>query len=355
VPMIDCDVHPMINDASALLPYMPRAGQQRFADEGLSVSARIGGRYPHPTGHLRKDATPPGGGLPASDPVFTAEHLLDPNDMEMALLEPLQAAAVAVWTDPARADVFASACNSYFVEHWCGADPRYGLCITASPHDPALAAAEIRRNADVKGVLAVQLPLTDILMGDKHYFPIYEAAEEVGMPIIVHPTGGEGSFTRAPTIAGGVPRSYAERHVLLPQVGQSNLASLVFNGVFDHFPKLRVAFVEWGFSWLLPFLWRMDKEWRNFRADLPWLERPPSEIVREHVRFSTQPIDEPAHHRDLWPVLELLRASELLMFSSDYPHYDNDSPMKVANSLLPKEGREAILYGNAKEFFRGRL
>jgi uncharacterized protein len=355
VPIIDCDVHPHINELGDILPYMSRAWQQTFKDQTLEMRARGGGRYPHPTGAMRKDATPPGGGIAASDPKFTLSDLIDPYEIELALLQPSQAAAVTAWTDPARADAYVAACNSYFYEHWTEFDQRYGLCVTASPHDPDGGAAEIRKYADKKGAVGVQLPLLNILMGNRHYHPIYEAAVETGMPIVIHPTGGEGSYQGAPTLAGGIPRGYAERHTLLPQVAQSNLASLVFEGVFQRYPGLKVVFVELGFSWAGTFMWRMDKEWRNFRADVPWLERPPSEIVRESVRFTTQPIDEPPHHRELWPVMELMHADEMVMFSSDYPHYDNDNPFKVKDSLLPKESREAIAYGNAKELFGARL
>lgn len=354
MPIIDCDVHPHINSFDDLKPYLSRAWQQRFADQGLQLNARLGGRYPHPTGALRKDATPPGGGLPASDPQYTAGDLLDPNDVELALLQPIQAAAIGVWTDPPRADAFAAACNAYFVERWCAVDDRYGLCVTASPLDPQASAREIRRWADERGVVAVQLPLIGILMGNRHYDPIYDAAQETGMPVVVHPTGAEGAFVGMPTVGGGLPRTYAERHALLPHVGQANLASLVFEGTFDRFPRLRVVFVEFGFSWLATFLWRLDKEWRNFRADVPWVKRPPSEVVREYVRFTTQPIDEPRNHRDLWTVLELLYADEVLMFSSDYPHYDNDNPLKVTKTLLPRELRQSVTYDTAKELFGAR-
>jgi predicted TIM-barrel fold metal-dependent hydrolase len=352
--IIDCDVHPYVNSLKDLLPYMPRAWQQVFSDQNMQLSGRSADRYPHPSGALRKDAIGPQGGLPASDPRFTIEDLLDPYDIELAMLQPVQVSAIAVWTDAKRAAVFASAANDYFLEHWVGIDSRYGLCITVSPHDGEMAAEEIRRHANEPGVVGIQLPLTITMMGNRHYHAIYEAAEEQGLPVLVHPTGAEGSYTGMPTLGGGVPRTYAERHALLPQVAQANLASLIFEGVFDRYPGLRVMFVEYGFSWLAAFMWRLDKEWRNFRADVPWIERPPSEYVREFVRFSTQPIDEPAHHRDLWALLGLLHADEVLVFSSDYPHYDNDSPQKVATSLLPKELRGPIMYDNAKALFEAR-
>lgn len=353
--IIDCDVHAHINSIDDVIPYMPRVWQERFREMSMSINARGGGRYLHPTGALRQDAVGGDGGLAGSDPAFVAEDLLDPFDIETAVLIPLQVAAVAAWTDPVQSAVFVSAGNKFLHERWCQADKRYGLCLTVSPHDAELAAEEIRRYSDTAGAIGVSLPLGAIMMGNKHYNPIYEAAEETAMPILVHPSGAEATYTGCPPVGGGVPRTYAERHALLPHVAQGNLASLIFEGTFNQFPKLRVAFIEWGFSWLPTFLWRMDKEWRNFRSDVPWVDRPPSEYVREFVRFSTQPIDEPGNPRDLWPVLEQMHASETLVFSSDYPHYDNDPPARVSKTLLPADSRDSILYGTARALFDGRL
>jgi predicted TIM-barrel fold metal-dependent hydrolase len=354
--IIDCDVHPYVNKLADVVAYMPQAWQERFRSQNVELSGRSVHRYPHPAGgSLRKDAVPPGGGLPGSDPDYVASDLLDRYDLAAALLIPIQASAVSAWTDATRADVFTEAINRYVVEHWPSVDSRYRICVTASPHDTEHAAAEVRRWRDAASVVAVSLPLLDTMMGNKHYYPIYEAAQECGMPIVVHPTGAEGSYLGAPTIAGGIPRTYAERHALVPQVAQANLASLVFEGVFDRFPELRIAFVEWGFSWLGPFMWRLDQEWRNFRSDVPWVKKPPSEYIHDAVKFTTQPFDDLSNPEDLWPFLDLIDAEKTLMFSSDYPHYDNDDPHIVSRRLLPKKSREAITSKNAREMFSARL
>jgi uncharacterized protein len=100
--------------------------------------------------------------------------------------------------------------------------------------------------------------------------------------------------------------------------------SLVFEGVLERHPELRLVCVEGGFSWVAPLLWRLDNEWAALKSQVPRVKRRPSETIREQVRFTTQPLDEPESSRTLVQLLEWMGADRMLMFSSDYPHHDYD-------------------------------
>ena len=63
--------------------------------------------------------------------------------------------------------------------------------------------------------------------------------------------------------------------------------------MFQKFPALTLVCIESGFTWLPTLLWRINKTWRGVRAEVPWLDRPPADIIREHVRFTLQPLDLP--------------------------------------------------------------
>jgi predicted TIM-barrel fold metal-dependent hydrolase len=353
MPKLDCDVHPYAAGMGSLLPYMSDAWARHFEDIPLTASGRPSNRYQNPSGGLRADATPPSGGLPGSDASYVVADLLDRFDVEVANLIPMQGCAMTGWTDPDAATVLAAAVNDYMLEHWIGLDRRFKLSIVVAPHDPGSAAREIRRHADETGVIGVTLPLLDRLMGDRYYYPIYEAAQEAGMPIVLHPSGAEGTFSGVPALAGGIPRTYPAWHALLPQIGQSHLVSLTFDGVFERFPGLRILFAEFGFSWVVTTMWRMDKEWQNFRYQVPWVKRPPSSYVLDAVRFGTQPLDEPDRKGDLWDLMSLMDAASTLVFSSDYPHYDNDDPPTVLKHI-PKPVA-AGFDTNATALFGARL
>jgi uncharacterized protein len=98
----------------------------------------------------------------------------------------------------------------------------------------------------------------------------------------------------------------------------------------------------------------MDSAWRELRHEIPWVTRLPSEYVREQVRFSTQPSDEAGEGEEFKRNVNALGPAQLV-FSSDYPHWDNDMPRTTLRGLGP-EVRERIFATNAIDFFgAGRL
>ncbi|MGW6300695.1 amidohydrolase family protein [Peribacillus butanolivorans] len=348
--VIDADVHPWVNgDIKGLKPYLSTAWQNHFD-----------GRYSLPDHPLRPplakstsirlDAVPPKGGVAGSDPYFMKEDLLDQHNIKYAVLTSIQAAKTICFPNPNEATTLARAFNDYFINEWLPIDPRFKLGIAVAAQDPIEAAKEIRRVGTHRSVVAVFLPLLNILMGNSHYYPIYEAAEECGLPLILHPTGTEGGFATSLQFAGGVPSTYIERHTSFPQIAMANLASLVFDGVFVRFPKLKVLAAEFGYSWLPHLLWRMDQNWKQFRREVPWIQKEPSQFVLEHVRMTTQPAEEPEKSKYLMQIFEMIHAEKTLMFSTDYPHWDNDFPSTTFRSL-PDSMKQKIFHDNAAEFF----
>ena len=82
------------------------------------------------------------------------------------------------------------------------------------------------------------------------------------------------------------------------------------------------------------------------------MRRLPSEQIREHVRFTTQPLEQPRRRSELHAVLESIDGlGDMLMFATDYPHWDFDVP-RLAIARLPEEWRERVLRENAQELYR---
>jgi predicted TIM-barrel fold metal-dependent hydrolase len=187
------------------------------------------------------------------------------------------------------------------------------------------------------------------LLGQRHYYPIYAAAQEQQLPVAIHPFN-EGSGTAPAPTASGYPSHYLEFHTACILNVQAHLVSLIYEGVFERFPKLVFVFVECGVGWLPTLLWRLDREWKSLRIEVPWVKRKPSEYVAEHVRFTTQPLDEPDSLAHLHQLFDMFPAGEVLLFSSDYPHWDYDRPAYIA-ARLPGAIRERVMSENARVLY----
>lgn len=354
--IIDCDVHSVLpGGLRAIYPFLDRAWQQRLETKGAAVGlGALPPRLSVPNGGhaVRPDAATPDGGPGGSCPDYMVKDLIEPHGIAHAVCTCIQAGALAVaLAGPDESVALARAFNDYFLEEWKlkeGGAIRYGMVVPTQV--PEKAAKEIDRIGQTKGVAAVFMPLLNIPMGNRHYHPIYEAAERNGLPILLHVTGTENVYHGAPVVAGGWPESYAERYVSLSQVGEANLISLVFSGVLERYPGLKVLFVEFGCSWVLPTMWRMDKAWRGVRFDVPWVKRSPIDYINEHVKLSTQPLDEPDNPEDLKSMVDLI-GDHLLCFATDYPHWDNDMPGDALR-MLSDESRRRIFVENAREILR---
>ncbi len=102
------------------------------------------------------------------------------------------------------------------------------------------------------------------------------------------------------------------------------LASLIFDGVFSRFPKLRVGVVELGASWIISWMKHLDQSYKAFRRlqDLSYVELLPSEYVQKHIKVTAFPGE------DIGWLLNN-GAADLMMFASDYPHHEGtDDPIK---------------------------
>jgi predicted TIM-barrel fold metal-dependent hydrolase len=125
---------------------------------------------------------------------------------------------------------------------------------------------------------------------------------------------------------------------------------MVFEGLFERYPMLKVIFVEGGYVWLPTFLWHLDADWKALGSEVPWVKRAPSEYVFEHCRFTTQPMESPEPQRRLLTVFEWAKAEQTLCFASDYPHFDYDSP-ELSLPPMPEKLRQRIFTENARELF----
>lgn len=344
--LIDADVHNAIAHPKDLLPYLPKAFREQWERTGPGYG---GGYYGNPS-VMRRDAVTDKGGTPGSDPLYLKKHHLDKYGVDYAILTGSNILGISLNPDPDYGNAVASAYNDWLVETWLKASPQYKGSILINHSDPQAAAKEIDRMAGNKDMVQVIMCSgSRMLYGQRYFHPIYEAAERNGLPVAIHP-GTEGRGISGPPTPSGHPTRYLEWHNILPTNYMAHINSLVCEGVFVKFPKLKFVAIEGGLAWLPHLMWRMDKNYKGLRETVPWLTRLPSEYIREHIRLTTQPIEEPERPDHLNAIFDMIGGDDMVMFSSDYPHWDFDNP-QVALRPIRRELRERIFATNAIELY----
>ncbi len=380
VAVVDCDIHVMPPSVDVLLPYLDnhwREYIQQTAFRGASETS-----YPRnvPTsrrpdsaagnGGAGPDLTslqPNTGATPSATPVGRAgsgltalqQQVLDSQGVDAGILTCTYAAESI--HNPDAAAAMAAAVNDWLVAEWLEREPRLRGTLVLPSTQPDLAAREIDRLGDHPGVVQVFLPVrSEAPYGNRRYHPIFAAAARHNLVVGIHFGGSPGN----PPTPSGWPSYYLEEYVDMMTIFQSQVLSLIAEGVFERFPTLRVTLLESGVTWLPSWMWRIDKEWKGLRREIPWSRRLPSETVRERMRLTLPPVDAPADPRQTREILAALGSDDLLLYSSDYPHQHTapgsgrvlDGPHSAVEEALglalPLPLVRKIMADNARAWYR---
>ena len=338
---IDCDIHPALPSTGALLPYLDEYWRDAVTMVLRSIERMELNSYP-PNAPLtaRPDWRPPHGGIAGSDFGLLRSQALDHFGLRYAIGNCLHGAQAVMNADLGIA--LCRAINDWMRSEWLDRDKRLRASIVVSVLDPDAAAEEVERLApDPRFVQVLLLAMGEMPLGRRIYWPIYRAASRHRMPIGVH----LGSMGRhAPTQSGHL--SYlVEDSVNAAQGAATQLMSFLAEGVFVKFPELRLVLLESGVSWLPAALWRFGKDWRGMRTEVPWIKAYPAAIAREHVRLTLQPLDGPPDAADMERLIEHLGSDDMLLFASDYPHWQFDGD-DVLPAGLPAASLQKILIDN---------
>jgi len=227
--------------------------------------------------------------------------------------------------------------------------------IEVAPQQPTKAAEEIDDYADEDQIVGVWMLSTGASppLGDPKYDPIYEAAEENGLPVAFH-GAGPGAFHREFLLQDKNMQSMMEIHALAhPWNQMQTLVSLTVNGAFVKFPELDFVFLESGIGWLPYMMFRLNSEYGMRRMEAPLLERSPEEYIRESCYVSTQPLGEPLSPGHMQQLIDIVGA-ENIMFASDYPHWDFDHPDaldKHLRQMFDDDQRDKVLFDNVNDVY----
>jgi|LNFM01.1.fsa_nt_gb predicted TIM-barrel fold metal-dependent hydrolase len=348
--LIDCDIHARPKALTELKPYL----SQRWYDHLMTYGTRHrhgfakGHPYPksQPANGARRDAFPPDGSMPGSDLAFMQAQHLDHYGIDYGIMNPLSPTGQGE-QNPEFSAAMATAANEWQIDMFAAKDPRLKASVVIPYEDATASAAEIRRRAgDRNYVHVLMMSRPAEAHGRRRYWPIYEAACEAELPIGVHVFGYSGY---AATNTGWC--SYYIEEMTEHETSCSALVtSMIMEGVFERFPTLKVVLIEAGFAWLAALGWRLDRNWKRLKAEVPHLKKAPSEYIREHFWITTQPMEEPEKPQHLMDVMDWIGWDRVL-FASDYPHWDFDDPHVAIPQSFGEERRRMIFSGNAAKLY----
>ena len=347
---VDCDVHPYTKSPADLDQFLSERWRKHRQDDrrplALAVRQRAelsadvaGHRHAH---RLLAE----GRQHPGSDLTMMREQLLDAFDVAYGMMMPL----LGRGGDERNVEFGAAMCaaaNDWEAQVWCDAEPRLKAAVQITTEYTEAAIKEIEKRAGDRRFTQVMIPPRGLEpLGRRRYWPILEACAANGFPIALHLGGTSGH----PSTGGGWPSFYHEEHPSYPQSKEALVTSLVIEGVFEHIPNLRVVLVEGGFAWLPSLSWRLDKHYKRLRDEVPHLKKLPSEYIRDNIWVTTQPIEEPERPQDLLATCEWI-GWDRIMFSTDYPHWDQDDPRYAFKVPLPEKEKRMLFRDNALAFY----
>lgn len=342
--VIDCDLHNELPALRVLYPYL--ADHWRDYCEESAFVGPDANDYPKGAAiSARPGSRPASGDPPGSDLGLLREQALDPWRSAFGILN--CAYRVQSIHNPDLAVALSTAINQWQIDEWLDKEPRLRAGLVVPSQVPELAAQQIEHFGGHPGFAQVVLPVRSLMpYGNRNYFPLYAAAVKHDLAIAIQYGGAPGL---APSSVGW-PSTFVEEYAGMAHVYQSQVMSLIIEGVFDQFPALRVVLVEGGFTWMPSLMWRIDKEWKGLRRNTPWVRRAPSDYMREHIRLTVQPVDAPAGGVELGQIVAQMESDEMLLFGTDYPHYQFDEPDE-AWPLHDRALARKVLYDNAAAFY----
>ncbi len=183
---------------------------------------------------------------------------------------------------------------------------------------------------------------------------VWAQAQEAGVPVLFHVGGEEkmnptyklNGLPPVPDFHGGDDNFTSVSYMPIPNAVMQTLATLIFDGVFDRFPRLKWGAIELGAAWVPGWMRAMDSAAHAFMRNetrLRALSARPSEIVRRQLRVTPYP-----HEDSGWIVANA--GEEVCLFSSDYPHVEGGRhPLKRFDEALqglPQQARQRFFHHN---------
>lgn len=236
--------------------------------------------------------------------------------------------------------------TQWMVEEVLPTSPRLKSLAALPFADPAACIEIVKKYADHPDIVGF------MVSSQRHqgvqspeYMPLYDLIQDTGLPIAFH-----AGPTWSDTYAKQLNKFISVHSISFVLCNIVHLTNWVYNGIPERFPNLNVIWIESGLAWIPFLMQRLDSEYLMRQSDAPLLTRLPSEYMRE-MFYTTQPM-EANNLVALEHTMNMIDAKNSLLWSSDWPHWDFDTPGRVAGlSFLGEQTKRNILGENARRLF----
>jgi predicted TIM-barrel fold metal-dependent hydrolase len=271
---------------------------------------------------------------------------MDLEGIQTSVLFPTSSFAVNSLIERDYAIAYARAYND-FIADICKQTPRLKGVALVPLQDPKAAVTEANRAVTQLGLVSIAVASQGMKqhLGDSAFWPLYEEMQRLNVPLCVH--------NRREGPAGEIRfDSFIFMHTIgRPVETFIQFAGLIYGGIPERFPRLRIAFLECGVGWVPYWMERMDEEWeKRGQIEAPLCKQKPSEYIKGgNLFFATEPEEEALPY-----VIERI-GDDKILFASDYPHWDGMFPY-VTKTIrgrkdLSERAKNRVLGENAARFY----
>jgi predicted TIM-barrel fold metal-dependent hydrolase len=273
---------------------------------------------------------------------------LDDAELAATVLFPTSGLGYGLIADADWAAGLARAYNDWVFDQFARVNPTRIKAVALIPlQDPARAAKELERAVTEQGYVGAFFPAVGLweAFGHQSFWPVYEVAQALDVPVLVH--GGPASGIGVDRLHRAIEMR-SLNHVMSQLV---QMTSMVFGGVYDAFPRLRVAYLEAGCGWTAYLLERLDREYSSRYTQVPHVKVKPSEHLRSGRVFIHTELEEEG-------LANAIRAfgEDAFICASDYPHEPKEEFPVVFEEFeertdIPDSAKRKVLWDNPIRLF----
>jgi predicted TIM-barrel fold metal-dependent hydrolase len=334
---------PVIRD-QAMQFHQDRHGAPPYGlngDLGLRYQG-VGGRIPHQEGIREKTDDPS-----VHRDVTLTRRAMDSLGVDVMVVFPTPMLFLGLHPQPEMEVWLCRAYNRWMVDNLLSADSRIKFLAVLPYNTPSEAERVVAEMSKIDGIIGFCVPSTRHKpVHHNDYMRLYSMIEETGMPLTFH-AGYHWDDPSLKTI-----NRFLGMHALgfaWPNIVHTT--NWVLNGMPVRFPKLKVMWIESGLAWVPFLMQRLDDQFLMRPSEAPHLKRLPSEYMRDHCWYTTQPM-ETTNMKALECTLDMINAKTQLCYASDWPHFDFDLPSEITDlPFLDEQAKRNILGLNAAKIF----